>query len=115
MLYTALDKFNKVITASAAQRRIANARIEHFTAILKKADPGITVERSGSWVRDTSLGPLHDVDLIIVFPSNVHSDWDGGSGTANLALGQVDKAIHDGLSTQYGLPYVWKTSCATMS
>jgi hypothetical protein len=106
---TALDKFNEVIMPSAAQRRIANARIEHFTEILNEINSGITVLRAGSWVRDTSLGPIHDVDLIVVFPANLHPDWDGGSGTAELALGQVDKAIQDRLNTRYGLPYVWKT------
>jgi tRNA nucleotidyltransferase (CCA-adding enzyme) len=64
----AFDKFEKKIAPSASQERIARGRGERFTEMLNTIDERIEVVPSGSWAPGTSLGPMRDVDPIIVFP-----------------------------------------------
>jgi hypothetical protein len=51
---------------------------------------------SGSLVRGPQRDPIHDVDLIMVFDREQHSDWDTGPGSAEAALEYVRGQLHGG-------------------
>lgn len=105
----AFDQIDKIITPSARHEATTRERIARFTEVLQGLDGGIEVAPSGSWARRTALGPVHDVDLIVVFAPDRHPDWDGGPGTAEAALRHVEQAINAHLSERHGGADVWDT------
>jgi hypothetical protein len=105
----AFDQLDKIIAPSPRHEAITRKRVAHLTEVLKGLDQDVEVAPSGSWARRTSLGPIHDVDLVVVFPPDRHPDWDGGSGTAESALRQVEQAINAHLSERYGVAESWST------
>ncbi|GAA1033663.1 hypothetical protein GCM10009557_36120 [Virgisporangium ochraceum] len=105
----AFDTIDERISPTSSQAATAAKRVAHFTEILEGLGPGVKVVPSGSWARGTSLGPIHDVDLIVVFPADQQPTWGNGSGTAQEALDHVQQAIKSHLSERYGFSYVWDT------
>jgi predicted nucleotidyltransferase len=58
-----------------------------------KGRPGVVkVISSGSFARGTYLGPIHDVDLIVVFDKHMHLDRRGG-GSAQAALEHLEAEL----------------------
>jgi hypothetical protein len=57
---------------------------------------------SGSLARGTQLDPIHDVDLVVVYDADHHPDWDGGPGSAELALEHTRKGVNRLLSVNGG-------------
>lgn len=105
----AFNEFDKTIAPDWLQVAVAKRRLAHFTRILAQAGDGIEVKASGSWARGTSLGPIHDVDLVLILPKEQRTAWDAGSGSAAAALHHVAKLIEARLGEHFGLPYVWRT------
>jgi predicted nucleotidyltransferase len=53
---------------------LAKLRRDAFIEKLKKLPDVVDVIPSGSFTRGTQIGPVHDVDLIVVFDSSRHRD-----------------------------------------
>ncbi|MFC7280093.1 hypothetical protein ACFQS1_39565 [Paractinoplanes rhizophilus] len=82
------------ISPSGSQHDKANRRAAVFTSSMQKMLHGKTeVVRSGSWARGTSLDPIHDVDLIVLLPSDLHAEYQAGSGSADAVLKYVAELI----------------------
>lgn len=102
----AFRKFDEDNDPDWFQVAVARSRIDQFASTLKSIDSGIKVIGSGSWARGTSLGPLHDVDLILVLPSKRHSEMETGSGSAAAALGYVADHILEYSGRMLGFRHV---------
>jgi hypothetical protein len=70
---------------------------------LKNRPDVVEVIPSGSLARGTPLGPVHDVDLIVIFDQEMHRDWQS-SGSARAALEQMQTAIREALEARPGQP-----------
>jgi tRNA nucleotidyltransferase (CCA-adding enzyme) len=57
---------------------------------LKDRPDVVEVIPSGSLARSTHLGPIDDVDLIVVFDESMHPDWHGGgSAQVGACVGEL--------------------------
>jgi predicted nucleotidyltransferase len=97
------DKFAHDIESDPL--RVLQARSRRSTVIraLKSRPDVVEVIPSGSLARGTHLGPIHDVDVIVVFDQSAHPDW-RGSGSAQAALEYTQAAIRETLQAGLGRP-----------
>ncbi|MFI5913164.1 hypothetical protein [Dactylosporangium sp. NPDC051541] len=89
---TAFDRFDSVITPSAAQRRVAAGRVARFTAMLEALGHGVEVLSS-------------DAGFIVVYPAEAAP----GRGSA-AALRQVRNAVAEQLEAHFGRSPGWTTT-----
>jgi hypothetical protein len=78
--------------------KVLQARWNRSTVIsaLKDRPDVVEVIPSGSLARGTNMGPIHDVDVIVVFDRSMHPEW-RGSGSAQAALEHTQAAIRETL------------------
>lgn len=67
--------FNRAIRTDPLHVMLAKWRQEVFTRKLRKLPDVVEVIASGSLARGTQIGPVHDIDLIVVFDRSVHPDY----------------------------------------
>jgi hypothetical protein len=72
---------------------LAKVRRDAFIEKLKKLPDVVEVIPSGSFTRGTQIGPVHDVDLIVVFDSLKHPDYGSGQQSAQGALEHLQKGL----------------------
>jgi hypothetical protein len=78
--------------------RVLQARWRRSTVIgaLEGRPDVIEVIPSGSLARGTNVGPIHDVDVIVIFDQSMHPEWHG-NGSAQAALEHTQAAIRETL------------------
>lgn len=85
----AFDRLDENIRTNPLAVLLAKWNRDSMIAALLKIPGVIAVVPSGSLARGTHIGPLHDIDLIVI----VDRSWIGGSGSAELALQRLRDAI----------------------
>ena len=100
------DKFARDVESDPLMVLLARWRRSAVIKALKDRPDVVEVIPSGSLARGTHLGPIHDVDLIVVFDDRMHLDWHGG-GSAQAALEHLRTAVREtmqaGLERPFGL------------
>jgi hypothetical protein len=86
------ESFSRVIASDPIGVLLAKWRRDAFTRALKKLPDVVDVVPSGSLARGTQIGPIHDVDLIVVFDSSRHPDY-GINGNPEKAAESAQAAI----------------------
>jgi hypothetical protein len=81
---------------------LAKLRRDAFIEKLKKLPDVVDVIPSGSFTRGTQIGPVHDVDLIVVFDSSRHRDYGSGQQSAQGALEHLQKGLIEQLHPMTG-------------
>ncbi|MFG1643752.1 nucleotidyltransferase domain-containing protein [Amycolatopsis sp. NPDC049252] len=90
-LNAAFNDYQKAVDADPEQVALARERRDVFSDALRAEGDVVEVFGSGSLRRSTQLKPVHDVDLIVVFDREQHTDW-GSLGTSSQdALDHVRK------------------------
>jgi hypothetical protein len=97
------DKFAQDIESDPLQVLQARSRRSTVIRALKSRPDVVGVIPSGSLARGTHLGPIHDVDVIVVFDQSAHPDWHG-RGSAQAALEYTQAAIRETLQAGLGRP-----------
>jgi hypothetical protein len=72
---------------------LAKWRRDAFIEKLKQLPDVAEVIPSGSLARGTQIGPVHDVDLIVVFGPSAHPDYGRGRESAQAALEHLQKEL----------------------
>ena len=67
--------FSKAIKSDPLDVRLAKWRRDAFIGKLNRLPDVVEVIESGSLARGTQIGPVHDVDLIVVFDSSCYPDY----------------------------------------
>lgn len=97
------ESFSRAIATDPIGLLLAQWRRDAFIRMLKRIPDVAEVIPSGSLGRGTQIGPVHDVDLIVVFRSEAHTDWEEGKSPEAKASvedaldnfeGQVKKQLH---------------------
>ena len=96
------DKFARDVASDPLRELQARWRRSVITDALKGLPDVVEVIPSGSLARRTNWGPIHDIDLIVVFDKSLHSDW-RRSGSAQVALEHMQAVIRERL--QFGLEH----------
>lgn len=96
------DKFVRDVASDPLRELQARWRRSAITSALKGLPDVVEVIPSGSLARGTNWGPIHDIDLIVVFDKRMHPDW-RGSGSAQVALEHMQALIRERL--QFGLEH----------
>lgn len=94
------DQFARDVASDPLKVLQARWRRSTVSTALQALPDVVEVIASGSLARGTNWGPIHDVDLIVVFDESMHPDW-RGSGSAQSALEYVQAVIRERL--QFGL------------
>jgi hypothetical protein len=99
---TAFGQFQTVVNADpvsvAEARRRRNLFRDAFTPLPDVAE----VIASGSLARSTQLDPIHDVDLIVVFAPDGHTEWGAAGSSADDALSYVARLVMSTLGATNG-------------
>jgi hypothetical protein len=99
---SAFRDFAHAIETDPFDLLLAKWRREVFTTALRKL-PGVAeVIPSGSLARGTQVGPIHDLDLIVVFRKSHHPQWGQGGASAAEALEHLRAGIEEGLGAGRG-------------
>lgn len=103
MIFGSLDDFEQEFREFARKmetdpllRQVTYSCRAAVIMALKKCPDVIRVIQSGSLARDTNVGPIHDIDLIVVFREQAHQDWNG-AGSAESALNYMQVTIGETL------------------
>jgi hypothetical protein len=92
------EAFGKEIKSDPFRLLLAQWRRDAFTRKLEKLPDVIEVIQSGSLARDTQIGLINDVDLIVVFDGSAHPDYGSGSASAQAAMtcleGKLRELMH---------------------
>jgi hypothetical protein len=87
------EAFGRAIKSDPIGVLLAKFRRDAFVDKLKKLPDVVAVIPSGSFTRGTQIGPVHDVDLIVVFDSSKHRDYGSGQQSAQDALEHLQKGL----------------------
>ena len=99
---TAFGRFQTAVNAAPEHVKEARARRNIFCSAFGTLPDCLEQIPSGSLARGTQRDPIHDVDLIMVFDSVQHPDWDTGGGSAEAALEYVRGQVTDLLGVTHG-------------
>lgn len=69
------ESFHRAIRTEPLHVLAAKWRQDVFTRRLKKLPDVVEVIASGSLARGTQIGPVHDIDLIVVYDRSAHPDY----------------------------------------
>jgi hypothetical protein len=92
------DRFSRDIASDPIMVLLARWRRSAFIDALRRRPDVVDVIPSGSLARGTHVGPIHDVDLIVVFDQTKHPEWRGG-GSAQAALEHTQTGIRETLQS----------------
>jgi hypothetical protein len=98
------DKFAQDIESDPLVVLLARWRRSAVINALKDRPDVVEVIPTGSLARSTHLGPIDDVDLIVVFDESMHPDWHGG-GSAQVALEHLQAAVRETLQAGSERPF----------
>ena len=98
------DKFAQDVENDPLMVLLARWRRSAFISALKDRPAVAEVIPSGSLAHGTRLGPVHDVDLVVVFDESMYPDW-GGGGSAQAALEHLRAAIRETLQAEPERPF----------
>ncbi len=98
------DKFAQDIESDPLLVLLARWRRSAIISALKDRPDVAEVIPSGYLAHGMDLGPIHDVDLIVVFDKSMHPDWDGG-GSAQAVLEHLQAAIRETLQVGPERPF----------
>jgi len=87
------DAFSREIESDPLGVLLAKWRRDAFTRKLKGLPGVIEVIPSGSLARGTHIGPVHDVDLIVVFDKSAHPDYGSGPESARDAMTDLENKL----------------------
>src|SRR5687767_13564276 len=96
------DDLQKVANADKAQVEEARDRRDKFKKAFDGEDDVDQVIPSGSLARSTQREPINDVDLIIVFKEEEHSDWGVDGDSAEEALKYTGGKVNELLGAKNG-------------
>ena len=89
----AFRQFGRAIETDPLDVLLARWRRDTFAAALRRLPGVVEVIYSGSLARGTQVGPIHDIDLIVVFEESEYPDWDSGAASAHAALVTLEAGI----------------------
>lgn len=99
--------YSKAIESDPIGVLLAKWRRDGFIAKLKQLPDVAEVIPSGSLARGTQIGPVHDVDLIVVFKPSEHPDYGSGRESAQAAMehlqGELGEQLHPWRGAEPGL------------
>lgn len=107
---TVLDSFDSLqreIDADVEIVRLARHRRDTFKAALATAPDVKVVWGSGSLARSTQLQPVHDVDLVVEFDADEHTEWGQDGDSAEEAIARCRDLVHELLSIEKGRTRSW--------
>lgn len=96
------DSFQQEIDADVEVVRLARRRRDTFKRALVTAPDVNVVWGSGSLARSTQLQPVHDVDLVVEFDPDQHSEWGQDGDSAEQAIERCRDLVHELLSIENG-------------
>ena len=85
--------FGREIQSDPISVLLAKWRRDAFIKDLKGRPDVVEVISSGSLARGTQIGPVHDVDLIVVFNPSEHQDYGRGSESAQAAMDHLESGL----------------------
>jgi hypothetical protein len=97
-------RFGKDIETDPLAVLLARWRRDIITSALMTCPDVAEVIPSGSLARGTHVGPIHDLDLIVVFRASQHPDWGGSGASAQAALEHLQTEIGETLQAGQGRP-----------
>src|SRR5512135_2126482 len=89
----AFRRFGRDIESDPLGVLVAKWRRDAFIHALQQLPDVVEVIPTGSLARGTQIGPVHDVDLIVVFDGDKHPDYGSGSESAHAAMAHLQSAI----------------------
>jgi len=92
--------FGQAIKSDPVGVLLARWRRDAFTGKLGRLPDVTDVIPSGSLAPGTRIGPVHDVDLIVVFDSSMHPDYGQGPASAQAAMEHLQDALAEQLGGQ---------------
>jgi len=81
---------------------LAKWRRDAFIGKLKQMPDVDDVIPSGSLAHGTQIGPVHDVDLIVVFKRSEHPDYGSGRDSAHAAMTHLENQLLEQLHPWFG-------------
>lgn len=87
------DNLQTTVNVLADALADARARRDLFRTELAKESDVLEVRPSGSLARGTHKDPVNDVDVVVVFDSDEHPDWNEPGPSAEAALEHVRHAV----------------------
>lgn len=87
------DAFGEDIARDPVRALLAKWQRDAFIAKLKGLPDVLEVIPSGSLTRDTYIGSVKDIDLIVVFDKSKHPDWGSGPESAEAALKYLEDKL----------------------
>src|ERR1700683_723689 len=87
------EAFGRAIKSDPIGVLLAKFRRDTFVDKLKKLPDVVAVIPSGSFTRGTQIGPVHDIDLIVVFDKSKRPDYGSGQQSAQGALEHLQKGL----------------------
>jgi hypothetical protein len=91
----AFDDLQTAVNASPESVKEARRRRDLFRNAFGGDEDVTEGVPSGSLARGSQKDPIHDVDVIIVFDPDAHSDWGTPGPSAGAALDHVQSRVHD--------------------
>jgi hypothetical protein len=85
--------FSHAIKSDPIGVLLAKWRRDAFVGKLKQLPDVADVIPSGSLARGTQIGPVHDVDLIVVFKRSEHPDYGSGPESAQAAMTHLENKL----------------------
>ena len=85
--------FSHAIESDPIGVLLAKWRRDAFIEKLERLPDVAEVIPSGSLARGTQIGPVHDVDLIVVFESSAHPDYGRGRESAQAAMEHLQREL----------------------
>ena len=89
----AFRRFGHDIESDPIGVLLAKWRRDAFIEKLKRLPDVVEVIPSGSLARGTQIGPVHDVDLIVVFDRSAHPGYGSGTESARAAMMHLEEEI----------------------
>jgi len=87
------ENFSRAIESDPLGVLLAKWQRDEFTRKLERLPDVIEVIPSGSLARETHIGTVHDVDLIVVFDKSEHPDYGSGSASAQAAMTYLENLL----------------------
>jgi hypothetical protein len=87
------EDFSHAIESDPLGVLLAKWRRDEFIRKLERLPDVIEVIPSGSLTRGTHIGPVHDVDLIVVFDKSAHPDYGSEAESARPAMTYLENKL----------------------
>jgi hypothetical protein len=95
----AFDQFQAAVNADPDAVKEGRRRRDLFIDAFKDEDDVLDAYPSGSLARSTQIEPINDVDVVVVFDPDFHSDWGAPGDSAEDALVELQGRVRELLGT----------------